>query len=122
MEIAEKKEVEPRKQIVSVDILGASYKVVFETEQENPKLKGLDGYCDWTALTISINKILLTDGYLDDLANKEFEIKKVIRHELIHAFLMESGMTKYSEDEVLVEWIAAQFDKIDFAIKAIEAY
>lgn len=48
------------------------------------------------------------------------EIKKIIRHELVHAFFMESGMTKYSEDETLVEWVASQFEKMRFAFDKIE--
>lgn len=119
MEIAETSKVE-RKEIVSVTILGTPYKIIFETEKENPKLKGLDGYCDWTTQIISINKSILDDGYLDCVGNLDFEVKKIVRHEIAHAFFMESGMTKYAEDEVLVEWIASQFQKINTAFLKVE--
>lgn len=35
-----------------------------------------------------------------------------MRHEVIHAFLCESGMRQWAEDEQLVDWMAAQFPKI----------
>lgn len=50
---------------------------------------------------------------------EEFK-KKVLRHEIIHAFFGESGLrscSEYAEDEELVDWIAIQFPKI---LKAFE--
>ena len=37
---------------------------------------------------------------------------KVIRHEIIHAFLFESGLDDLSGDEMLVDWMALQIPKI----------
>ena len=49
---------------------------------------------------------------------------KVIRHELIHAFLFESGLAENSEwgqDETLVDWMAIQIPKIVNAMKEVGA-
>ena len=46
--------------------------------------------------------------------------KKVLRHEIIHAFMHESGLgenSTYARDEELVDWIAFQFSKM---LKAFE--
>ena len=57
---------------------------------------------------------------LDDF---EWYRKKVLRHEIIHAFLYESGLhenwthPQYGHDETYVDWIALQFDKLLKAFK-----
>ena len=46
-------------------------------------------------------------------------MKKQLRHEIIHAFLSESGLSvnfehcsKFGHEETMVDWIAIQFPKI----------
>lgn len=49
---------------------------------------------------------------------------KVIRHELIHAFIYESGLSnenKWAENEELVDWIAIQFPKLKKCFEKIWA-
>ncbi len=36
----------------------------------------------------------------------------LIKHEIMHAVFYESGLIKYSNDEMLVDFIAAQYNKI----------
>lgn len=53
---------------------------------------------------------------------EEFE-KKVLRHEIVHAFLFESGIDSSSEwarNEEIVDWIALQFPKLLDAFKETE--
>ena len=41
--------------------------------------------------------------------------KKVLRHEIIHAYLGESGLrssSEWAENEEMVDWFAIQFPKI----------
>ncbi len=101
------------KDIISINILGTPYKLIFETEQENPKLIEHDGYCDWTSQTIVIDKSVLVRTDVRDYANLSEYCKNVVRHEIIHAFLDESGLSGYSHDEKLVDWMARQWEKID---------
>jgi hypothetical protein len=42
---------------------------------------------------------------------------KVLRHEITHAFLHESGMQDYCDDEVLVDWLGIMIPKIVSAMK-----
>ena len=39
-------------------------------------------------------------------AEKRIRYEEVMRHEIVHAFLFESGLDKYFENEQLVNWIA----------------
>lgn len=46
-------------------------------------------------------------------------IKKNTRHELVHAFLWESGLDvqSWANNEEIVDWIAIQFNKMLVAFK-----
>lgn len=97
-----------------VNILGTEYTIKIDNELNDPKLKECDGYCDDTI------KLCVVADFIPDIMSKsnldEYR-KKVIRHELIHAFLFESGMAEMSHDESFVDWIAAQFPKLQKAFK-----
>lgn len=93
-----------------VDILGAEYSIVEASEQDEARLKDCDGFCDWTAKEIVVEREI--NGNLYDM---ESYIRKVKRHEIVHAFLFESGLahsSKWATNEELVDWIAFQAEKI----------
>ena len=49
--------------------------------------------------------------------------KKIIRHEVIHAFLQESGLAENSEfgrNEEMVDWVAMQFPKMHEAFRKLD--
>lgn len=103
-----------------IEILGEVYKVCFR-DATDPRLETADGYCDWTT-----NEIVVRQDWADDVSNlKDLNVYKikVIKHELIHAFLMESGLgeNSWGTNEEIVDWIARQFDKIVNAFDRIEA-
>lgn len=61
-----------------------------------------------------IINILLDEEKLD------YYSSLALKHEIIHAYFYESGLfEKYGTDEVLVDWLALQFDKINNTIKEI---
>ncbi len=103
----------------TVNILGTEYTISEKDESEDKLLKECDGYCDKTTKEIVIMKISSDNC---NIHNSEWYRKKVLRHEIVHAFLFESGLhecTNKSEDthdEQMVDWIAIQFPKI------LEAY
>lgn len=106
--------------IKKVDVLGVRYdihlKVPFESDDY---LDGSDGYCDFHAKKIVIGDFSKKNGYeWSDL--KAFE-NKVLRHELAHAFLYESGMNDLARDEKLVDWIAIQFPKLNKVFEEVGA-
>ena len=85
-----------------INILGQDYTVKFENTRTENVLKNADGECRWYKKEIIID---------DELELKEHK-KHVIKHEIIHAFFAESGLKEYKENEVLVDWIAWNIDKI----------
>lgn len=97
---------------MKVNILGTEYEVVTQTDSENPKLKQADGLCEVYSHKIVIREIENTS---DSYENLEAYKRKVLRHEVIHAFFAESGLrsnSDYAEIEELVDWIAIQSPKM----------
>ena len=98
-----------------VSILGTDYTVLFDVpEEEMPE--GADGCMDYSIKAIKIAKF---EPSRDSLKNLNEYKNKVLRHEVIHAFLYESGMWNNSgsseawgQDETITDWIAIQFPKI----------
>lgn len=94
----------------TIDILGEEWKIVISSEREDPLLENADGYCDWTVKTIVIEKEIS-----GNLNNMNSYIKKVMRHEIVHAFLFESGLAECSGEsdawalnEGMVDWFERQ--------------
>lgn len=103
----------------TVHILGTVYTVKEQSEGENERLESCDGYCDWTTKEIVIEREM--EGNLTDM---DVYIRKVTRHEIVHAFLLESGLHESSAavdswawNEEMVDWIARQGQKIYAAWK-----
>ena len=96
-----------------MDILGTLYKAYEATAETDVKLKHCDGYCDHTIRVCVVDECRQRDD-MNKGDSKSFK-KKVMRHEVIHAFLYESGLaenSKWAMDEEMVDWIAHQFPKI----------
>lgn len=96
---------------MTVDILGTKYLIIQSNEVDDLTLKNCDGYCDTSVKKIVIGTFDEAPGSLENL--NEYR-KKVIRHELIHAFLFESGLgcNSWADKEEIVDWIAIQFPKL----------
>ena len=48
------------------------------------------------------------------------ELDMVLRHEIMHAFFYECGLMKYADDELLVDFIAMQFNKLKHLMGAVD--
>ena len=100
---------------MKVNVLGAEYEIVQGNEQDFPYLEQVDGFCD-----TSIKRIVVRDCKSDEknpsaLSDLEEYKKKVTRHELIHAFLYECGLSVNSDwatNEEMTDFFAIQFPKI----------
>lgn len=98
-----------------VSVLGTDYSIYLNVPVDaDERTRNLSGFCDKTSKRIVISKI--TDTNLDEPTEYG---KYVIRHELIHAFLFESGIsgdttwdTGEEHPEHMVEWIGMQFPKM----------
>ncbi|HCI84683.1 MAG TPA: hypothetical protein DHV79_08920, partial [Lachnospiraceae bacterium] len=97
-----------------ITVLGREWEVLVIKPEEDERLNDCDGFTDWTALQIVI-------GDRREESTLEYPLGylfKVMRHEIVHAFMFESGLAENWEhengqDEMLVDWIAIQIHKIE---------
>lgn len=103
---------------MKVNVLGTQYNIIETTEKDDADLKGKDGYCDTSIKQCVVEKMdIIEPGMKKNLADYK---KQVIRHEIIHAFVFESGLdtcSDWAKNEEMVDWIAIQFPKLLKAFK-----
>lgn len=96
-----------------VNILGEEYTINTDVStSEDDSLERMAGYCDYSVKSIVVAKLEKLQDSLKDL--KVYE-NKIIRHEVIHAFLKESGLaenTDWATNEEMVDYFAIQFPKM----------
>lgn len=108
---------------MKTNILGTEYEIIYTNDFEKyPKLEEYEGYCDR-----SIRKIVIEDFVKDEMSVDDFKWykNKVTKHEIIYAFLIESGLWENSIDawaknEEMTDWIALQFSKIYKVFKDLD--
>lgn len=103
----------------NVIILGSEWGVKFGTEKEFPNLSEMDGYADFSTHQIVVHEMEDLNGQIGTKADLTAYKKQVIRHEIIHAFLYESGLEananksdSWALNEEMVDWFAIQSPKI----------
>ena len=103
-----------------VNILGAEYKIIKSDMVQHPKLERASGYCDFNVHTIVVDTFPNPDQ--DATEDMEAYKNKVLRHELTHAFLCESGLStnSWADNEEIVDWIAIQAPKIFQVFKDLD--
>lgn len=98
---------------MKVKILGTEYEVIKAAEEKDyPQLKKCDGFTDFSIKRIVVANFDKDESSVDDI---DWYKKKVLRHELVHAFIHESGLAEncdWARNEELTDWIAIQFEKI----------
>lgn len=101
---------------LTVKILGAVYSIEYRSAEEDTLLKDKAGYTDWT-----IKKIVIGKKDPDCTLGKFSRAQaKVLRHEIIHAFLLESGLDinslvsdeGWATNEEMIDFFAFQGEKI----------
>lgn len=98
-----------------VNILGTKYSVFTSNDSEEPRLTGYTGFCDDTVKEICLQDFTALTSDPHDKKDLKSMSNKVLRHEIVHAFLFESGLTEnsdWAQNEELVDWIAIQGPKI----------
>lgn len=104
-----------------VNILGTTYKVDLNVPYSKDKsLAGCFGYTDFHGKRIVVSDICTVPGWEDaseECAKDVYE--GTVRHEVIHAYLMESGLNSsangvdcWARNEEMVDWFAIQFPKL----------
>ena len=105
-----------------VTILGATYQIkeVDWAADELLKACGWAGYCNETSkLIVYARPSTLPDKEMMTADELALELKQTLRHEIIHAFLSESGLSGCSSpaevwatNEEMVDYFAIQLPKI----------
>lgn len=102
-----------------VNILGSEWSVKFGSKEKYPNLAEMDGYTDPSTREIVVDDMKESQGQIGVKADLESYQKQVVRHEIIHAFLLESGLGSSSNsadgwamNEEMVDWFAIQSPKI----------
>ena len=108
-----------------VSILGTEYKIEYRNEEDDKLLEKCSGYIDE-----SVNLIVISNIPKDnERANYDVMQKKTLRHEIVHGFLIESGLVgdsgsyenAWALNEEMIDWIARQIIKIYEACKDVGA-
>lgn len=94
-----------------MNIMGTEYKILKGRDSYLQSIDA-DGVCESYEKLISVRSedILLDQSSTPEAKTKRY--KEVMRHEIIHAFFHECGLDDYSNDEVLVNFLAIQFPKL----------
>lgn len=101
-----------------VSVLGTDYIILQDCNTtENLNNKGLDGETNLYSKTISICNIADMLEPDSTAYEKSVRYKETMRHEIIHAFFHESGLDDYCRDEVLVDYLAKQWNKMSIAFQ-----
>lgn len=108
---------------ITVNILGTEYRIETHKVSEDDYMKEnrLAGYCGEEDKLIVVADMSEKQYFIGmDAQGQEAYRKKTLRHEIIHAFLNESGLSDsasipagaWAKHEEMVDWIAMQSPKI----------
>lgn len=95
---------------IKIDVLRTEYVVKFKELND----EDIDGFCDNTQKLI----VIRSDNE-NKVGDFKYLQKKQLRHEIIHAFMSESGLQcnwqhieQFGHDETTIDWFAIQSPKI----------
>lgn len=109
---------------MKINILGTEYTLTVCSEAEDNRLNGFDGLTDETTKELLVESYEQNSDDPNSKRNLQIQINKVKRHEIIHAFLFESGLAEnsvWAQNEEMVDFFAIQFPKLLEAFKAADA-
>ena len=99
---------------MKIHILGTEWSFEYRSCSEDSRLDDCDGYSDWTMRLIVVRREI--DGNLGDM---DKYMKKVARHEIVHAYMFECGLAEcsgstdaWAMNEIMVDWIARMMPRV----------
>lgn len=104
------------------EILGTTYEIFMDVPEDTLP-PGADGLCDNTTKEIRIAQVKPDADSVRDL--DEYK-RRVLRHEIIHAFLFESGLhtestvEPWATSEEMIDWLAIQSPKIFHVFRTLQ--
>lgn len=108
-----------------VSVLGTNYTVRCVNNEQFPVSYKNDckGLCDYSSREIWVTDMEQHRKEYESLTNLESITNQTVRHELIHAFLVESGLGDEADiDEVIIDWFALQMPKLVTAFCKAKAF
>lgn len=117
---------------LAVNVLGTEYSVEIKAyaEDEAFERSSLSGYCDGWAKKIVVCDMATYKGWEKEPKETCAILQKAsLRHEVVHAFLNESGLSDnsfifdgaWAKNEEMVDWFALQGPKIYEAWQSVGA-
>lgn len=108
---------------LKVNVLGTEYTITVKKydEDETFERRSIDGYCDdWTKQIVVCDMSTYKGWEHEPPETAAAAQKETLRHEIVHAFLGESGLADsalnadvaWAKNEEMVDWIAIQGPKI----------
>ena len=107
---------------ITINVLGMPYRILHKDYDEEPSFKEQDfaGFCDGYAKEIVICNMETYAGWENESPKTALAFQRTtLRHEIVHAFLYESGLADnsgstdaWAVNEEMVDWIARQGEKI----------
>lgn len=108
---------------MKVNVLGTDYEIIVKAYDEDEAFarRSIDGYCDHLLKQIVVCDMPTYKGWEHEpKETAAASQKQTIRHEIVHAFFSESGLSDsagsyenaWCKNEEMVDWIAWQGEKI----------
>lgn len=106
-----------------INVLGTEYIINYYDFKDKPifEKQQIDGYHDGIAKEIAIVRLNTYPGYENETEEYcHLAEKDVLRHEIVHAFLFQSGLADsslqygcgWAKNEEMVDWIALMFPRM----------
>lgn len=108
---------------MKINILGTTYRVRWVKDGQDEFMDKMQygGYCDGVSREIVLLDLRTVKDWKDEPQEKiDREERRTLRHEIVHAFLNESGLQfnsfapegAWAKNEEMVDWIALQGPKL----------
>lgn len=105
----------------TVNILGTQYSILIIEKEDYRYDREADGWCDPSVKELLVFNYKQSAESVKDLVSYQ---KRVIRHEIVHAFFYESGLWQnaysskcWAKNEEMIDWIAIQSPKLQKAFE-----
>lgn len=93
-----------------IDVLGSKWQII---EEDELRAANADGFADNSVREIHLQSVFNDEK--SSVADMEEYKKRVLRHEILHAFIFECGLdteNSWARNEEMIEFFALQFYKI----------
>lgn len=108
--------------MTTVSVLGEVYTISFQDYNSDPMFRedGKGGYCSMREKRIVVCDLSTHPDYRYETKDSRYALEnEILRHEIVHAFLFESGLDAdsrsagpWARNEEIIDWIAIQGPKI----------